>query len=178
MDARSLPTHYIQTIDATSLQVRWLDMLALEVVVRGTALGSFSRRYGLEPGLLLPEPVVELFVKNDALDDPLINAHAAQVLGYADAHCLSILAQRALCCWHVVSTEFARADVRLLDIKFEFGLLNGELHLGDEIGFDTLRLCDLDSGRRLDKDVWYLREPGADAHLRELRERLRLWNAG
>lgn len=176
MDARSIPTHYIRTLSATTLEVRWLDMLALEVVVRGAAMGSFSRRYGLKPGHLLPEPVVELFLKNDALDDPLINAHATQVLGYADAHCLSVLTQRALDCWQVVSEEFARASVRLLDIKFEFGLLDGELRLGDEIGFDTLRLCDRDSGRRLDKDVWYLHEPGVDDNLKELRKRLRTWD--
>lgn len=176
LNANSVPTHYIRSLDATALEVRWLRMLELEVVVRGTALGSFCRRYGVVRGEVLRRPVVELFLKSDELGDPLISPDAAEALGYATSTELQSLSIMAVRIWNVVSAEFARVDVRLLDIKFEFGEQDGILYLADEIGFDTLRASDLAGARRVDKDAWYERRPGVMDNLRELEDRLAAWN--
>lgn len=49
-------------------------MIDLEVVTRNIAAGSFCKRYGLkEEGKKLDTPVEELFMKSDALHDPLMN---------------------------------------------------------------------------------------------------------
>lgn len=44
--------------------------------------------------------------------------------------------------------------IRLVDFKLEFGRLNGEIVLGDEVTPDGCRLWDAETGRKLDKDVF------------------------
>ena len=45
----------------------------MEVILRNVIAGSMAKRLGLEEGLVLEEPVMDLCYKEDALDDPLIN---------------------------------------------------------------------------------------------------------
>jgi len=50
-----------------------LAILPIEVVMRNITAGSLAKRIGWEEGRKLPSPVVELYYKDDALGDPLIN---------------------------------------------------------------------------------------------------------
>jgi len=43
-------------------------------------------------------------------------------------------------------------DIKLVDFKLEFGKLNGQILLADEVSPDTCRLWDLKTGEKLDKD--------------------------
>ena len=45
----------------------------MKVVLRNVTAGSFPKRFGLEEGIELEEPIVEFYYKNDKLDDPFIN---------------------------------------------------------------------------------------------------------
>ena len=57
-------------------------MIPLECVVRNIAAGSLCRRLGVEEGIDLLPPTFELFLKNDALGDPMVNEYHARSFGW------------------------------------------------------------------------------------------------
>ena len=72
-----IATHFERRIDDNNVLVKKLDMLPVECVVRNRAAGSICRRLGIEEGQALSPAVFELFLKNDALGDPMINTSTA-----------------------------------------------------------------------------------------------------
>jgi phosphoribosylaminoimidazole-succinocarboxamide synthase len=55
----------------------------------------------------------------------------------------------------VLSELFRQLGIKLVDFKLEFGRdSQGNIVLADEISPDTCRLWDLETGERLDKDVF------------------------
>ena len=65
--------------------VKAMKMIPVECVVRNVCAGSMAKRYGIDEGTRLPEPIFEFFLKSDALHDPLCNDDHIRVLGWASA---------------------------------------------------------------------------------------------
>jgi len=76
-------THFVQKLSDREMLVERLSMLPVEVVVRNEAAGSIVRRLGATPGMRFDPPLVEFFLKNDALHDPMITEDHIRVLGLA-----------------------------------------------------------------------------------------------
>ncbi|KKL55388.1 hypothetical protein LCGC14_2255930, partial [marine sediment metagenome] len=68
-----IPTHFEELLNDTESLVKNMQMMPVECVVRNVASGSLVRRLGVEDGMTLSPPIFELFLKNDALHDPMIN---------------------------------------------------------------------------------------------------------
>jgi phosphoribosylaminoimidazole-succinocarboxamide synthase len=125
----------------------------LEVVVRNVAAGSLSKRLGLKEGSQLRHPVIELYFKDDALGDPLINEDHVSVLEIATAGQLNEMKKLALRVNEILGDFLAQKNISLIDFKLEFGLDElGNVVLADEISPDTCRFWDMATGNRLDKD--------------------------
>ncbi|EMF48419.1 phosphoribosylaminoimidazolesuccinocarboxamide synthase [Streptococcus parauberis] len=112
----------------------------LEVIVRYRAVGSFIRRYGdyIESGTVIP-PYVEVTLKDDKRNDPLITADALNTLNILSLAQYDELKQLALQIGEVVKAELAKKDLELYDIKFEFGEIDGKVALIDEISGGNMR---------------------------------------
>ena len=80
-----IPTHFEALLSDTESLVKCLDMIPVECVVRNVAAGSLCRRLGVEEGVTLNPPTFELFLKNDALGDPMINESHVEAFGWAKA---------------------------------------------------------------------------------------------
>ncbi len=152
LEGEGIVTHYLAQPAPDELTVRHLTMLPLEVAVRNRAAGSFSRRLGIEEGRAFSAPVVEFYLKDDALGDPLLNRHHIRALGLAEEGEADRLEEQALRINELLRRYFAARDLELVDFKLEFGRAAGELILGDEITPDTCRLWQVGSGERMDKD--------------------------
>ncbi len=76
-------THFIEKISDNEMVVERLQMLPVEVVVRNVAAGSLVRRLGIEAGTRFDPPIVEFYLKNDALHDPIITEDHIRVMGLA-----------------------------------------------------------------------------------------------
>ena len=152
---KGIESHYIQMISDYEQLVKRVDIIPLEVVVRNTVAGSMAKRLGLEEGLVLNEPVVEFYYKDDSLGDPLVTEDHIQILGAASEEETGILRQRALEINALLKDIFIGIGVHLIDFKLEFGKdSNGSIILADEISPDTCRLWDTATGEKLDKDVF------------------------
>lgn len=146
-------THFVEYLSPTSVVVKKLKMIPLESVVRNMAAGSLCKRLGIEAGLVLDPPLFELFLKSDALSDPIINRYHALAFGWATEDQLDRLHRLSMQINHVLKDLFAQAGLTLVDSKYEFGIDEaGEIYLADEISPDSCRIWDAETKEILDKD--------------------------
>ncbi|WP_318246142.1 phosphoribosylaminoimidazolesuccinocarboxamide synthase [Halobacillus halophilus] len=150
-----IPSHFIEALNDTEQLVEKTTIIPLEVVVRNVAAGSITRRLGIEEKTTFTPPIVELFYKKDELDDPIINdVHAYHLTDVSEQE-LTRIKEMALTINEHLIELFKQAGLQLVDFKLEFGRLkDGTIVLADEVSPDTCRLWDLESGQKLDKDVF------------------------
>ncbi|MFN3392735.1 MAG: phosphoribosylaminoimidazolesuccinocarboxamide synthase [Meiothermus ruber] len=148
-----IPTHFVRQLSEREMLVRQVQIVPLEVIVRNRTAGTFARRYGVEEGRVLPKPLLEFSYKNDALGDPLIYPEAALALGLLSEAELERIRALALQINTLLKDYFAQRNLELVDFKLEFGrLADGRLVLADEISPDTMRLWEMGTGEKMDKD--------------------------
>lgn len=150
--AAGIPTHFVRRLDDRETLVKRLTMLPLECVVRNLAAGSLCRRYGIEEGRVLTPPTFEFFLKSDPLGDPMVNEYHIRSLGWAETWQVERMKELTFRINDILAPLFLAGGMVLVDYKLEFGLINGELLLGDEVTPDGCRVWDRDTGEKLDKD--------------------------
>lgn len=155
LQAQGIPSHFIKRISETEQLVKRVTIIPLEVVVRNIAAGSLSKRLGIEEGKELTKPLVEFYLKNDDLGDPLLTTDHIYELNIATNEELATLKENALKINTVLSSFFNELGINLIDFKLEFGKdAEGSILLADEISPDTCRLWDKKTNEKLDKDVF------------------------
>lgn len=152
LSAAGVPVHFERLLSEQESLVKKLQMIPVECVVRNYAAGSLCRRLGVTEGIALTPPTFELFLKNDALHDPMVNESLAQTFGWATETQLARMKVLSFNVNTVLSQLFSDAGLLLVDFKLEFGIANGEIYLGDEFSPDGCRLWDAETRKKLDKD--------------------------
>lgn len=147
-----ISTHFIQRLSDNTSLVRRLEMLPIECVIRNITAGNLCKRLGIETGITLDPPIFEFFLKNDALNDPIINEDHIRAFGWASVEEISLLKQLTFQVNEILKSLFTAANLLLVDFKLEFGRLNGQLVLGDEITLDGCRIWDAKTLEPFDKD--------------------------
>jgi phosphoribosylaminoimidazole-succinocarboxamide synthase len=147
-----IPTHFEKLLSDNESLVKRLDMMPIECVVRNVAAGSLTRRLGVQEGTELTPPTFELFLKNDALGDPMINESHVESFGWAKPEHLAKAKELTYQVNDVLKALFAEGGMILVDYKLEFGLFDGEVVLGDEFSPDGCRLWDAETKEKMDKD--------------------------
>ena len=152
LEAAGVSTHFEGLLSDTESLVRKLDMIPVECVVRNISAGSLCRRLGVEEGKTLIPPTYELFLKNDAMHDPMVNESLAISFGWAKAEELEQMKRLTYQVNDVLQTLFEEAGMLLVDYKLEFGRADGEIILGDEFSPDGCRIWDRETRKKMDKD--------------------------
>jgi len=167
-----IPTHFEKSISERAMLVKRLNMLPIKVVVRNIASGDFCHRYNIEEGKNLEQPILEFYLKNDSLSDPMINKHHATALGLAKPEEVDTITRYALKINAILKSFFLRRNVQLMDSKLEFGRYRDRLLLADEISPDTCHLWDVESGEKLDRDRFCQDLAGAEETYQEILKRV------
>ncbi len=152
LEQAGIATHFVERISEQESIVKRLDMIPLECVIRNVSAGSLCKRLGVDEGIELTPPTFELFLKNDALGDPMVNEYHAVAFGWAELKQIERMRALSFEINQVLKPLFAKAGIVLVDYKLEFGLFKGEICLGDEFSPDGCRLWDANTGEKLDKD--------------------------
>ena len=154
LEAKGIPTHFIEMLDDNHMLHKRVDVILIEVIVRNIATGSLSRNLGIEDGKILPFTLVEFDYKNDALNDPKLNDQHALILGLVDYQDeLDKLRRMARQVNDILKPYFADKGLNLVDFKLEFGKdKEGNIILIDEISPDNCRFWDMKTGEKMDKD--------------------------
>lgn len=142
--------------------VKALDMLPVECVVRGYLIGSGWRDYqatgatsgvALPPGLQqadrLPEPIFTPAAKAEVGEHDE-NITMADVVATVGPDLAAEMERVSIAVYERAAADCAKAGIILADTKFEVGVAQGALTLGDEV-------CTPDSSRFWPADTW---QPG------------------
>jgi phosphoribosylaminoimidazole-succinocarboxamide synthase len=147
-----VPHHMLKVVDKDKMEVKKLQMIPLECVVRGYFYGSFVERYkerlgrdlpsGFSPVLAskLPEPIFDPTTKSEEHDVP-IDRHTMVSSGVLRDDDYDFLERTSISLYNKMSRIVERAGFILSDVKFEFGMdQKGNILLGDSLGPDEYRL--------------------------------------
>ena len=153
-----VPTHFIRRLNMREQLCRACEIIPLEVVVRNYAAGSLSTRLGIEEGQALPRPIVEYYYKDDKLGDPMVTEEHIAAFNWASQQDMDDILALALRVNDFLSGVMMAVGIKLVDFKIEIGrVYDGDfqrLVVADEISPDSCRLWDMESGEKLDKDVF------------------------
>jgi phosphoribosylaminoimidazole-succinocarboxamide synthase len=176
LNRHGVATHYIERVDSLKLLCKRCKMIPLEVVVRGTATGSYLKRntQAVE-GQDFEQPLpVEFFIKDDARHDPIVTfgkgkwqLHPAKE-PITDANVIEefeplltsdeieAITETTRKVFDVLFAAWAKLDVKLIDLKIEFGRTDdGSLVVADVIDNDSWRIWPGgDKKKQLDKQLY------------------------
>ena len=173
LESEGVPTHFVQELSQRETLVKKVSIVPLEVIVRNIAAGSFSKRYGVEEGVVFDQPTIEFSYKNDELGDPLLNTKHALALKVATPEEIETIERYSLKINEVLKACWLSCGVILVDFKLEFGrLADGTIVLADEISPDTCRLWDSKTHEKLDKDRFRRDLGGVEEAYAEIKKRL------
>ena len=173
LESEGVPTHFVQELSQRETLVKKVSIVPLEVIVRNIAAGSFSKRYGVEEGVVFDQPTIEFSYKNDELGDPLLNTKHALALKVATPEEIKTIERYSLKINEVLKACWLSCGVILVDFKLEFGrLADGTIVLADEISPDTCRLWDSKTHEKLDKDRFRRDLGGVEEAYAEIKKRL------
>jgi len=153
----NIPTHFIELKSENTMIAKKIKIIPLEIVLRNIAYGSLCKQTTIKSGVVLENPLIDIYLKNDALNDPLLTKDRINLLKIIGNEDFELISNMTLRINKLLKTFFYKIKLELVDFKLEFGYNSkGQIILGDEISPDNCRLWDLnqDSGRivSLDKD--------------------------
>ena len=134
-----------------------IKVIPLEIVLRNTAYGSLCKQTTIKSGTVLAKPLIDIYLKNDELNDPLITKDRIALMKILSLQDLDLIIDLTLKINLILKSFFKNIQLQLVDFKLEFGYdSKNNVLLGDEISPDNCRLWDLnqknDTIVSLDKD--------------------------
>lgn len=173
LEKEGVPTHFVEEINDRETIVKKVSIVPLEVIIRNISAGSFSKKYGVEEGIVFAEPTIEFSYKNDDLGDPLLNSYHAIALGLATNEEIELIKSMAFKINEVLKNYFKKLNITLVDFKIELGKTSdGTIVLADEISPDTCRFWDSTTNEKLDKDRFRRDLGGVEEAYEEVMRRL------
>ena len=143
--AHIIPNHVIKLVDANAMLVKEAEPIKVEMVVRNYITGSMLRGYqqgqrtfsgvtvpdGLTKHQQFPEPIVTPTTKEES--DREITPENLVSEGWVTKELYDRMKEKSLALFKAGSELLAEKGIILVDTKYEFGLLNGQLILIDEM---------------------------------------------
>jgi len=153
----NIPTHFIGIKNEKTIIAHKIKIIPLEIVLRNTAYGSLCKQTTIKPGTVLEKPLIDFYLKDDKLNDPLITRDRIKLMKILESEDLDFIIDLTLKVNEILESFFKSIHLKLVDFKLEFGYdSKNKILLGDEISPDNCRLWDLkqknDTIVSLDKD--------------------------
>ena len=155
----NIPTHYLKLKNENTMIAKKIKIIPLEIVLRNTAYGSLCKQTTIKPGTILEKPLIDIYLKNDELNDPLITKDRIELMNLLSSKELGLITDLTLKINGILKSFFKNIQLQLVDFKLEFGYdFKNSIILADEISPDNCRLWDLsqknDTIVSLDKDIF------------------------
>ena len=153
-----IQTHLIKRLNMREQLIKHVQIIPIEFVIRNIATGSLTKRLGISEGTILERPLLEYYLKNDELGDPLISKEHIYSFEWSNKKEIEVIEKMSLRINDILQGIFRGVGIKLVDFKLEYGRIwnkNKEVNeviLADEISPDTCRLWDIQTDKKLDKD--------------------------
>lgn len=177
LNRKGVQTHYILSPDKKVSLVKKLDRkINLEVVSRRVAAGSILKWGNMVEGTRFDPVITQFHYKDDPLHDPMLDDKYVDYIIKAKEGGTDYATMRQMNAEIFVHLEkaFAQFNIQLIDMKLEYGIIDGQVYLIDEITGGSFRLwpyahddpnfnqpnvlSELNSKGRLDKDTYRMGE--------------------
>ncbi len=156
LNSIGIQNHFIKRLNLREQLIKELEIIPLEVVCRNVAAGSLSQRFGLPEGQALPRSIIEFYLKDDKLGDPMVTEEHITAFNWASTQEIDDMMALTLRVNDFLTGTFGAVGITLVDFKVEFGRLwendFSRVILADEISPDSCRLWDTQTSEKLDKD--------------------------
>jgi len=154
---KDVPTHFIELENENTMIAKKIKVITLEIVLRNIAYGSLCKQTTIKSRTFLAKPLIDIYLKNDELNDPLITKDRIELMKILSSRDLDFIIELTLKINVILKSFFKNIQLQLVDFKLEFGYdFKNNILLGDEISPDNCRLWDLnqknDTIVSLDKD--------------------------
>ena len=153
----NIPTHFLELRNENTIIAKKMNIIPLEIVLRNIAYGSLCKQTNIKSGTVLEKPLIDFYLKNDELNDPLITKDRIELMNLLSLKDLDYIIDLTLKINLILKSFFKNINLKLVDFKLEFGYdSKNNILLGDEISPDNCRLWDLNQKNdiivSLDKD--------------------------
>ena len=157
LQKENIPTHFLALKNENTIIAKKIKVIPLEIVLRNIAYGSLCKQTTIKSGTVLSKPLIDIYLKNDELNDPMITKDRIELMKIISSKDLDLIIDLTLKINEILKSFFKNIQLQLVDFKLEFGYdFKNNLLLGDEISPDNCRLWDLkqksDTIISLDKD--------------------------
>lgn len=156
LNSIGVQNHFIKRLNLREQLIREVEIIPLQVVCRNVAAGSLSQRLGLPEGQALPRSIIEFYLKDDKLSDPMVTEEHITAFNWASTQEIDDMMALTLRINDFLNGAFGAVGISLIDFKVEFGRLwEGDFArvlLADEISPDSCRLWDAQTNEKMDKD--------------------------
>ena len=154
---KNIPTHYLGLKNENTIIAQKIKVIPLEVVLRNIAFGSLCKQTTIGPGTVLNPPLIDIYFKNDDLNDPLLTRDRIELMNIIEPEDFDLMINLTLKINQILKNFFYAIKLNLVDFKLEFGYNSkNQIVLADEISPDNCRLWDIkqnnDTIISLDKD--------------------------
>ena len=87
----NIPTHFIELKNENTMIAKKIKVIPLEIVLRNIAYGSLCKQTTIRAGTLLAKPLIDIYLKNDELNDPLITKDRIELMNIISSKDLDLL---------------------------------------------------------------------------------------
>ena len=110
-----IPTHFISLRNKNSIIAQKIKIIPLEIVLRNKAYGSICKQTTLTPGTQFKEPLIDIYFKNDELNDPLLTKNRIKLLNIVSLEDLEYIEKFTLSVNKILKDFFFKINIELVD---------------------------------------------------------------
>ena len=176
LNRKHVRTHYLSSPQEKVVLVKKLDRkINLEVVSRRIAAGSILKWGNIPEGTRFDPVITQFHYKDDPLHDPMLDdKYIDYIIKAKEGTEYSEMRRMNAEIFLHLERAFAHFDIQLVDMKLEYGIIEGTVYLIDEITGGSFRLWpyahknpnlnqsnvlkELNPEGRLDKDTYRMGE--------------------
>ena len=122
-----IQTHLIKRLNMREQLIKEVKIVPVEFVVRNIAAGSLTKRLGIPEGTALERPLLEYYLKNDELGDPIVTKEHIYAFEWATEKEIKIIDKMSLRINDLLQGIFRGVEIKLVDFKIEYGRILGKI---------------------------------------------------
>ena len=110
---KNIPTHFIKLENENTMIAKKIKVIPLEIVLRNIAYGSLCKQTTIKPGTSLSKPLIDIYLKNDELNDPLLTKDRIELMNILNPKDLEFISDLTLKINEILKSFFKNIKLNL-----------------------------------------------------------------
>ena len=174
LESYHVPTYFIKKSDVKEMIVKNYEPIQIKIIIRNIATGSLCKNYGIPEEKVFEYPIIEHYLKDEKQRDPFVNEYHIYALNYANPEEMRTIARISSKINAILKSFFKRRDLKLIDMKLEFGRIKEKIAVCGEITPETCRIWDAHINQRYDFETMGKKPDTAEKIYKTLMEKINI----